>query len=77
MKNENDKITQDILILASYKVTLKEIRSWSPERRERIEKWAAAVHLRASDNIVRVPPRPRFKHKTLSASDFKKQIRML
>lgn len=77
MKDDEAKATQDLLILVSYQVTLKEIRSWSPERRARIETWAGACYLRASDNHVRVPSRPRFKHKELSPAKFKKQLRML
>ena len=53
--------TKDLLSLVGWKVSVKEIRSWSEKRRDKIEDWAAAVHLEASDNIVRVPKRPRFK----------------
>lgn len=35
------------------------IDGWSPEEAEAAEKWASAVHLRASDNnSVRVPQEP-------------------
>lgn len=74
---EDNRIIRDILLIASCRVTLKEIESWSPERKEKIVKWAAACHLRASDNNVRVPKRPRFKWKSLSLKGFHKQIRML
>lgn len=65
-KLPDEDTIQDILALVSCQVTKKEIRSWSPELRERIVKWAGAVHLRASDNIVRVPKRPRFKYKEIT-----------
>lgn len=75
--NADAKTVQDMLTLVSCRVTLKEIKSWSPERRERIEKWVSACHLRASDNNVRIPKRPRFKHRPLTLRGFHKQIRML
>lgn len=48
-------------------------RGWHSmnEERELAEKWAAKVHLRASDNPVMVPPKPEFleKYPPLSRSD--------
>lgn len=63
LSNDDHKVTQDILTLVGLAVTLKEIKSWSNEKRLKIEKWAGACHLRASDNIIRIPPKPRFKSK--------------
>ncbi len=54
------KLLQEMLDMVDCKVSLREILSWTDEQREQAETWAAKVHLRASDNIVRVPTRPRF-----------------
>ncbi len=65
-------ITQDLLLLVCIKVPLSRIRSWTPQQVEAAEKWAASVHLRASDNIVRVPPKPKFGnyiHESLTLSE--------
>ena len=53
-------ITQNLLLLVSVHVTLRTIRKWTPAQVEAAEKWAAACHLRASDNVVRIPPKPGF-----------------
>lgn len=52
--------TQDFLSLVCCDVPKRVIRKWTPQQVELAEKWAGAVHLRASDNIVRVPPMPKF-----------------
>lgn len=49
---------RDLLALVSVSVSLRNLRRWSDEERALAEQWAAKSHLRASDNIVRVPPRP-------------------
>lgn len=59
----DEHLTQDLLLLIPIKVSLKEIRRWTPQQVEAAEKWCAAIHLRASDNIVRVPPKPKFLEK--------------
>lgn len=53
--------TKDVLLLVDVHVTLKEIRSWSTAKRRKIEQWAGAMYLRASDNIVKIPKCPRFR----------------
>jgi len=53
-------MTQDILLLVCIKVPLAHIRRWTPKQIEAAEKWAGAMHFRASDNIIRVPPKPTF-----------------
>ena len=65
-KREELRSIQDLLALVDHKVTLKEIASWSNDKREKVVKWAGKVHLRASDNIVRVPPKPKFKSKPVT-----------
>ena len=62
---KDHRITRDLLLLVGIKVTFAAIREWKPSQIEAAEEWAAAMHLRASDNIVRVPPRPRFLTKYL------------
>lgn len=51
--------TRDILLLVrSYEVPLERISTWSDLERAQVCAWAGAMHLRASDNIVRVPDKP-------------------
>lgn len=66
IQTDDDHIVQDVLALVDCKVTLKEIRSWSKTKREKVVKWAGACHFRASDNNNRVPPKPRFKSKPMT-----------
>jgi hypothetical protein len=54
------RITRDLLLLIPIVVPRSEIRRWMPTQVAEAEKWAARVHLRASDNIVRVPPKSKF-----------------
>ena len=54
----DDVATRDILELASHTVPLAVIATWSDETVSLAERWAAATHLRASDNPVVVPPKP-------------------
>lgn len=65
-KRTDDHVLQDILALVDCRVTLKEIRSWSPGRKAKIEAWASKSYLRASDNNCRVPDKPRFKSKPIT-----------
>ena len=53
---------QTVLMLVLDRIpSQKLIASWTPKQREAAEKWAAAVHFKASDNDdVRVPPTPKF-----------------
>ena len=53
-------ILRDILLLASVDVPLSHIREWTPEESALAEEWANKSYLRASDNPVRVPPKPEF-----------------
>lgn len=58
----DDSVLLDLLHLADTGgecVTLEDIAGWTDEQCQYAEQWAAAVHLRASDNDeVEVPPRP-------------------
>ena len=53
-------VRQALLLLADVEVAEGTIRRWSAAKREEVRAWAAAVHLRASDNIVVMPSRPAF-----------------
>lgn len=44
--------------LVGYSATPAVIESWSTEKRAEFEMYCERVHLKASDNPVRVPPRP-------------------
>lgn len=56
----NDQLTQDVLDFADVQVSLDEIARWTDKQCEQAEDWAGAVHFRASDNPVHVPPMPAF-----------------
>lgn len=51
---------KDVLSLVGLDPTDVTVTAWSPEQRQLACEWAAAVHLRAGDNDVDVPPRPPF-----------------
>lgn len=51
-------VLRDMLLLVDRKAKLSDLRRWSPAKREEAAKWAGLVHLRASDNVVRVPDEP-------------------
>jgi hypothetical protein len=57
------RFTRDLLLLAGLRVPLIDLREWSGWQFTQADEWAAAVHLRASDNGNRVPPTPRFLKK--------------
>ncbi len=59
MKPASTLVLIDLLALASRRATVVDLVRWSARQRDAAEKWAIAVHLRASDNIVRVPKIPR------------------
>ena len=56
----DDESTQIVLHLACVGVELAEIAGWDDEMCQEAEAWAGAVHLRASDNDVEIPPVPAF-----------------
>jgi hypothetical protein len=49
---------RDLLGLIGYSVTLQALRAWPLAKRVQAEVYAVRARLRASDNPVRVPPRP-------------------
>lgn len=51
---------QGLLLLVAIKKSFKEIASWTMEQREAVIKWAGRLHLKSSDNIVVLPPKPDF-----------------
>ena len=51
---------QYLLAVVGLAPRLETVTAWSQEQRLEAEKWAVAVHLRASDNVVHVPQRPAF-----------------
>lgn len=61
---------RDMLELVSIDVPLKVVKAWSWDERAAAEDWAGRSHLRASDNIIRVPPCPLHveKHRNAAAS---------
>jgi hypothetical protein len=59
-RTRDPHVTRDLLLLVGIRVSLFSIRCWSRNEVEAAKKWAAKMHLYASDNIVRVPPKPEF-----------------
>jgi hypothetical protein len=51
-------VLRDMLSLVGRKLSRSAFRQWTSKQRAAAEKWAAATHLRASDNPVHVPPMP-------------------
>lgn len=65
-KTQKDlEILRGMLGLVSKEVSVEVLSGWTEEQRELAAKWAAKTHLRASDNIVRVPPCPEHVRKLL------------
>ena len=56
----DSEILSDLLILVGVDVPVAIVTRWTKKQREEAEKWAAKTHLKASDNNVRVPPKPLF-----------------
>jgi hypothetical protein len=58
-KDAFDAVTVDTLLcLADAPAPMEVILSWSEEQLVAAGDWALRVHLRASDNLNRVPPKP-------------------
>jgi hypothetical protein len=49
---------RDILELVCTEVPLAVVKAWTWDQRAEAERWAGLLHLKASDNPVRVPPVP-------------------
>jgi hypothetical protein len=56
---EERRATRDLLLLAGVKASLVALRQLSGWEMELAGDWAAMLHLRASDNSVKVPAKPR------------------
>lgn len=54
------EVLRDLLELVGWTADLATIAAWPLSRRVEAEAYVVRVHLRASDNIVRVPQRPRW-----------------
>lgn len=53
------EILQSMLSLIGYEVGTAKISSWGEDVKEDVEKYCAKVHLKASDNNVRIPKKPK------------------
>jgi hypothetical protein len=53
-------VLASLLALVDVDVPRVKILGWTRQQRERAFAWAGAAHLSASDNPVRVPPKPKF-----------------
>jgi hypothetical protein len=49
---------KDVLSLVNVQADMSVMERWSPLERCVVTNWAYRVHLSASDNLNRVPPRP-------------------
>ncbi|MCC7208346.1 MAG: hypothetical protein IT323_13645 [Anaerolineae bacterium] len=59
LDRDND-VVHDLLLLVDVYIPCDVIARWTNRQFDRAEKWASKMYLRASDNNVRVPSRPRF-----------------
>ena len=59
----DNQATQLCLLMIDLDIPEAEIASWTDEQCQKAEEYAAAIHLRASDNIIRIPPMPEFLKK--------------
>jgi hypothetical protein len=57
-REENLSVVRDLLLLADVKVPLWAVKKWSGRELDQAEKWAAAVHLAASDHRIEIPECP-------------------
>lgn len=57
---QSSAIIRDMLLLVDIDVPVEMIMTWTCQQRDQAEDWAAAVHLEASDNDVKVPSKPEF-----------------
>lgn len=53
-----EEVANLLLLVMEDAPSAEQVEIWTQIERIRAAKWAAATHLRASDNIVRVPPVP-------------------
>lgn len=53
-------VLKDLCLLAEIKVTIKWLKTLTDEQRTELAKYAAKVHLVASDNNIRLSARPEF-----------------
>lgn len=49
---------RDLLALVERRLTRRAFRTWTPTQRLRATQYAWRAHLRASDNVVKVPTMP-------------------
>ena len=56
----DDSETFELLSLVDAEVPLETINGWPDEQCQAADDWAAATHLRASDNEITVPPMPEY-----------------
>lgn len=56
----DDSVLVDILSLVDVTVTEEEVSTWTDLQCLLAENWASKYYLRASDNLVKVPNRPKF-----------------
>lgn len=56
----DEEATASLLLLIGIDVDGESVAAWEDHQVREAEDWAAAVHLRAGDNAVRVPPMPMF-----------------
>lgn len=54
------EVLADLLLLVGWTADPSVIAAWPLAKRVEAEAYVARVHLRASDNPVRIPPRPRW-----------------
>lgn len=53
------RVLCDLLLMIDEDVPYLTVYCWTNRQKVEVDKWASAVHFRASDNNVRVPVRPK------------------
>jgi hypothetical protein len=54
----DNSATVDLLSLVGVEVFEEDVALWTDEQVREAENWASALYLRASDNVLDVPPKP-------------------
>ena len=57
---EDPEVVRDLLVLANVFVEKEGISKWTKEQRNEASTWAAATHMKATGQKVKVPDRPEF-----------------
>ena len=63
----DDSATVDLLGLVGVDVYEEDVAQWTEEQVKEAENWASAAYLSASDNTLKMPPKPKFLEEETAA----------